>query len=72
MINVKCFHCGKSFALDEALTSAWLEEHQEENPKHYPAQCHFCRRVIKVPIRQIRQQMSRQERSEQRAEPEQD
>jgi hypothetical protein len=21
-----------------------LEEHQEERPKHYPAQCHFCRR----------------------------
>ena len=61
MLNIKCFHCGKSFALDEALASAWLEEHQAEHPKHYPAQCHFCRRVIKVPVRQIRQQIARSE-----------
>jgi DNA-directed RNA polymerase subunit N (RpoN/RPB10) len=71
MINIKCFHCGKSFALDEALASAWLEEHQGENPKHYPAQCHFCRRVIKVPIRQIQREILRQERSSEGQAPEQ-
>ena len=72
MLNIKCFHCGKSFALDEALTSAWLEEHQGEHPKHYPAQCHFCRRVIKVPIRQIRRQMPRPERARGTNEPKQE
>jgi phage terminase large subunit GpA-like protein len=54
MFNVKCFHCGKSFAVDEALAAAWLEEHQAERPRYYTAQCHFCRRVIKVPAKQIR------------------
>ena len=44
MSNTKCFHCGKSFALDMDLVAAWLEEHKEEHPKHYSAQCHFCRR----------------------------
>jgi hypothetical protein len=53
MFNVKCFHCGKSFAVDEDLAAAWLEEHKDEHPRHYPAQCHFCRRVIKVPVQQI-------------------
>jgi phage terminase large subunit GpA-like protein len=70
MLNIKCFHCGKSFALDEGLTSAWLEEHRDDRPKHYPAQCHFCRRVIKVPIRQIEQHMTRQEPQQKEQPPE--
>ena len=54
MLNIKCFHCGKSFALDEDVAASWLQEHREERPKHYSAQCHFCRRTIKVPVKQIR------------------
>ena len=57
MQNVKCFRCGKSFALDDGAVAAWLEEHKEERPKHYAAQCHFCRRVIKVPVAQIRRRL---------------
>jgi phage terminase large subunit GpA-like protein len=57
VLNIKCFHCGKSFALDGAVTAAWLEEHKEEKPKHYPAQCHFCRRIVKVQVRQIRRSL---------------
>jgi len=53
MLNIKCFRCGKSFALDEVLAAAWLQEHVEEFPRHYAAQCHFCRRVVKVPAKQI-------------------
>jgi hypothetical protein len=60
MLNIKCFHCGRSFALDEALAEAWLQEHQEEHPRHYPAQCHFCRRVVKVPVQQIRRDLAAQ------------
>lgn len=56
MLNIKCFHCGKSFALDDAVAASWLQEHQDENPTHYSAQCHFCRRTIKVPVAQIRRQ----------------
>ena len=64
MLNAKCFRCGKSFALDMDLAAAWLEEHKEERPKHYPAQCHFCRRVVKMPIKQIRRHMpAKQEES---------
>ena len=54
MSNVKCFRCGKSFALDMDVVAAWLQEHKEERPKHYSAHCHFCRRVIKVPVKQLR------------------
>lgn len=61
MPNVKCFHCGKSFALDAELAAAWMQEHQEERPKHYSAQCHFCRRVVKVPLKQIRRYLPAQE-----------
>lgn len=57
MQNIKCYHCGKSFALDEDLAAAWLEEHKEEHPKSYPAQCHFCRRVVKVPVQQLRRSL---------------
>jgi phage terminase large subunit GpA-like protein len=53
MLNVKCFHCGKSFALDTAVAAAWLQEQGEKHPKHYPAQCHFCRRVVKVPVKEL-------------------
>ena len=61
MSNVKCFRCGKSFALDMDAVAAWLAEHQEEHPRHYPAQCHFCRRVIKVPIKQLARQLPTQQ-----------
>ena len=53
MLNIKCFRCGKSFALDEDIAASWLEEHKEERPKTYPAQCHFCRRTMKVPVKQL-------------------
>ena len=53
MLNIKCFRCGKSFALDEQVAASWPEEHKKERPKHYPAQCHFCRRTMKVPVKQI-------------------
>ena len=62
MSNTKCFRCGKSFALDMDTVASWLEEHKEERPKHYPAQCHFCRRVIKVPIKQLRRFLPKQEK----------
>jgi hypothetical protein len=61
MQNVKCFRCGKSFALDGTVVAKWLEEHKEERPKHYPAQCHFCRRVIKVPVKQIQRSLPAKE-----------
>jgi phage terminase large subunit GpA-like protein len=64
MLNAKCFHCGKSFALDMDLAAAWLEEHKEERPKHYPAQCHFCRRVIKMPVKQLRRYLPAKEEAE--------
>ena len=57
MSNVKCFRCGKSFALDMDVVAAWLEEHKEERPKHYSAQCYFCRRVVKVPVKQLRRSL---------------
>ncbi len=53
MINIKCFYCGKSFPVNPDAISTWLEAHQQEQPKTYPAQCLFCRRVIKVPLKQI-------------------
>ena len=53
MFNVKCFHCGKSFAVDEAQAAAWLQQHRDERPRHYPAQCYHCRRIIKVSVQQI-------------------
>jgi hypothetical protein len=71
MLNIKCFRCGKSFALDEAVAASWLEEHKEEHPKHYPAQCHFCRRTMKVPVKQIQRQIARQQREPAAQAPEQ-
>jgi len=61
MLNVKCYRCGKSFALDVDLAASWLAEHKEERPKHYPAQCHFCRRVVKVPVQQLRRHLPTEE-----------
>ena len=57
MLNVKCFHCSRSFAVDLDLAAAWVAEHKEERPKHYPAQCHFCRRIVKVPMRQLQRHL---------------
>ncbi|MBN1935577.1 MAG: hypothetical protein JW934_12995 [Anaerolineae bacterium] len=53
MLNVKCFYCGKSFVISPEVVTAWMEEHKEEKPRHYTVQCVFCRKAIKVPIKQI-------------------
>jgi len=57
--NVRCSNCGRYFGLDLTAVSEWLEAHAEERPKHYPAQCTHCQRVVKVPVRQVRHLMPR-------------
>lgn len=53
MLNIKCFYCGKSFTLSPETVAAWLEANKEEKPKHYSAQCTFCRKTIKVQVKQL-------------------
>ncbi len=59
MLNIRCLYCGKSFTIDTEVAVVWLETHREEKPKHYPAQCAFCRKAIKVPIKQIERNLSK-------------
>ena len=64
MINTKCYHCGKSFNLDEVQVTTWLEENKDKRPKTYSANCRFCRRVIKVPVKYILQRLPKRRTAE--------
>lgn len=63
MLNIKCFHCGKSFTLNTEVLAAWLDEHKvgesAEKNTHYTTPCPFCRRVIKVPLQQVQRSVPR-------------
>jgi phage FluMu protein Com len=48
LMQIRCFHCHKPFALSKETVHAALDILSEENLSHYNAQCPHCRRVNKV------------------------
>lgn len=60
MLNIRCFYCGKSFTIVPEVAAEWLKAHRDEKPQHYPAQCVFCRKTIKVPVKQIERGLPRE------------
>jgi hypothetical protein len=53
-MNTRCYNCGRSFTLNrdaiEAAVVAALSAHEKTHVEH----CPHCRRVIKIPVEQLR------------------
>lgn len=47
-MQLRCYHCHKPFALNNAAVHLALDTLTSENLGHYNAQCPHCRRVNRV------------------------
>jgi phage FluMu protein Com len=47
-MQIRCYHCGKPFALGKDTIHAALDLVNAENLSHYDAPCPHCRRVNRV------------------------
>ena len=52
-MNVRCSYCGHSFNLSRDFVIASVAEAQEKKQKHVALECINCRKVIKVPVKQM-------------------
>jgi len=53
-MNVRCNYCGNSFNLGKDYISQALIEAKEKKQTYHSVECIKCRKIIKVPIKQMR------------------
>ena len=54
MMHIRCQRCGWNFTLSQEAVAAALEEVEAQKARHYSLECPHCRKVIKVPVRELR------------------
>ncbi len=54
MMHVRCQRCGWSFTLSQEAVAAALEEVEAQKARHYNLECPHCRKVIKIPVQELR------------------
>jgi hypothetical protein len=60
-MQVRCQRCGYTFTLGREAIVAALGEVKESNTAHYNFDCPKCRRRIKVPVKNLRRSVPRQD-----------
>ncbi len=53
-MHVRCSYCNQSFNLSRDFVVDALAEAQEKGQKYYGVECINCRKLIKVPLAQMR------------------
>lgn len=53
-MNVRCPYCNQSFNLNRDFVVQALAEAEEEGLKYYGVECFNCRKLVKVPLAQMR------------------
>ena len=59
-MNVRCPFCRASFNLSRDFVVQAVAEATEKKLKHYGVECIKCRKLIKVPVKQMRRHVPRQ------------
>jgi len=54
MMHIRCQRCGWSFTLSQEAVAAALEEVEAQKARHYSLECPHCRKVVKIPVRELR------------------
>ena len=67
-MNVRCQFCRNSFNLGRDFVAQAVAEADEKKQKHYGVECIKCRKVIKVPVKQMRRFVPRDVATEEDAE----
>jgi len=53
-MNVRCTYCRNSFNLSRDFVGPAVAEADEKRQKHVNVECIKCRKMIKVPVKQMR------------------
>lgn len=53
-MHIRCSYCNQSFNLSREFVVEALEEAEAKNQKYYGVECIKCRKLIKVPLAQMR------------------
>jgi hypothetical protein len=53
-MNVRCNYCRQSFNLARDFMVQALAEAEEKNQKYYAVECFNCRKLVKVPVAQLK------------------
>ena len=60
-MQARCQRCGYMFTLSREAVTAALEEVKESQAKHYNVECPKCRRLVKIPVKNLRRGQPGQE-----------
>lgn len=52
-MHIRCSYCNQSFNLSREFVVEALSETQEKGQKYYGVECINCRKLIKVPVKQL-------------------
>jgi len=63
-MNVRCQYCRQSFNLSRDFIAQAVTEATEKKQKYHGVECINCRRLIKVPVAQMKRYMPRQSKAE--------
>ncbi|MFZ0547402.1 MAG: hypothetical protein WAM60_18290 [Candidatus Promineifilaceae bacterium] len=53
-MNVRCNYCHQSFNLSHDLMVQAVAEAEEKHQKYYGVECYNCRKLVKVPLAQLK------------------
>lgn len=53
-MHIRCSYCNQSFNLTREFVTEALAEAEEKGQKYYGVECINCRKLIKVPLKQMR------------------
>lgn len=57
MMNVRCNYCNHSFTLTREYVAQAVAEAEEKGQKYQTVECINCRKLIKVPLAQMRRSL---------------
>jgi hypothetical protein len=67
-MNVRCNYCRQSFNLSRDFMEQAVAEAAEKKQKYYGVECINCRKLIKVPLAQLKRALPPPEAAEEEAE----
>jgi hypothetical protein len=53
-MHIRCSYCNQSFNLSREFVTEALAKAEEKGQKYYGVECINCRKLIKVPVAQMR------------------
>ena len=60
-MNVRCSYCRNSFNLTRDFMVEAILEAQEKRQKYYGLECPNCRKLVKVPLKQMKRYVPKEE-----------